>query len=61
MERYVMATNHYVINHRLMLRIQKKGTLSCLICHKPILEGQRVAARKATALRHEECYQKSFF
>ncbi|MCL5876819.1 MAG: hypothetical protein M1540_03300 [Candidatus Bathyarchaeota archaeon] len=56
-----MATNHYVINHRLMLRIRKKGNLSCLICHKPILEGQRVAARKATALRHEDCYQKSFF
>ncbi|MDR0470140.1 MAG: hypothetical protein LBH79_00235 [Nitrososphaerota archaeon] len=55
-----MPTNHYVLNHRHIVRIQKKGQLLCLICHKPILEGQRVATRKCTALRHEECYQASF-
>ena len=55
-----MAINHYVINNRLMLRVKKKGSPVCLICHKPIVAGQRVAARKATALRHEECYQRSF-
>ncbi|MGE5555134.1 MAG: hypothetical protein ACM3UY_02560 [Methanocella sp.] len=55
-----MAINHYVMNHRLILRTQKKGRNFCLICHQPILEGQRVATRKSTALRHEECYRKSF-
>ncbi|MGD6806086.1 MAG: hypothetical protein ACQCN4_03915 [Candidatus Bathyarchaeia archaeon] len=55
-----MAVNHYVITHRHIMRVEKKGQLLCLICHKPILEGQRVATRKATAIRHEECYQRSF-
>ncbi|MGD6850646.1 MAG: hypothetical protein ACQCN6_01135 [Candidatus Bathyarchaeia archaeon] len=56
-----MTTNHYVLTHRHIIRIQKKGNLNCLICHKPILEGQRVATHKCTALRHEECYQRSFY
>ncbi len=55
-----MAINHYVITHRLLIRIQKKGNVFCAICHKPIVEGQRVATRKCTAVRHEECYEKSF-
>jgi hypothetical protein len=55
-----MALNHYVINHRLLIQMQKKGCIFCAICHQPIVEGQRVASRKSTAVRHEECYQKSF-
>ena len=55
-----MATNHYTINHRQLIRIQRKGNVFCLICHQPIVEGQRVATRKSTAVRHEECYERSF-
>jgi hypothetical protein len=52
-----MALNHYVINHRLLAQMQKNRNVFCAICHQPIVEGQRVASRKATAVRHEECYQ----
>ncbi|HSQ48469.1 MAG TPA: hypothetical protein VLL96_02160 [Candidatus Deferrimicrobiaceae bacterium] len=55
-----MPTNHYVLTSRLMKHVQKKGGTLCLICHKPIVVGQRVAARKSTAVRHEECYLRSF-
>ncbi|MCW4029707.1 MAG: hypothetical protein NWE92_08680 [Candidatus Bathyarchaeota archaeon] len=55
-----MAINHYVINHRLLIRMQKDGHIFCAICHKPIVEGQRVASRKGSAVRHEDCYQRSF-
>jgi hypothetical protein len=55
-----MALNHYVINHRLLIQMQKKGSIFCAICHQPIVEGQRVASRKSSAVRHEECYLKSF-
>ena len=55
-----MALNHYVINHRLLIQMQKNGNIFCAICHQPIVEGQRVASRKATSVRHEDCYQRSF-
>jgi hypothetical protein len=55
-----MALNHYVITHRLLIQVQRRGCVLCAICHKPIVEGQRVAARKTTAVRHEECYERSF-
>jgi hypothetical protein len=55
-----MALNRYVINHRLLIRMQKHGCVFCVICHQPIVEGQRVASRKGTSVRHEECYERSF-
>jgi hypothetical protein len=55
-----MATNHYVMSHRLLVLIQKKGCVFCPICHKPIVEGQRVATRKSSTVRHEDCYDQSF-
>ena len=56
----ITALNHYVINHRLLIQMQKNGCVFCAICHQPIVEGQRVASRKSSAVRHEECYQRSF-
>jgi hypothetical protein len=52
-----MALIHYVINHRLLVQMQKNRNVFCAICYQPIVEGQIVASRKATAVRHEECYQ----
>jgi len=49
-----MAPDRYIINHRLLIRMQRSGHVSCEVCHKPIVEGQRILWEKST-VGHEDC------
>jgi hypothetical protein len=50
-----MAIDRYVMNHRLLIRMQRSGNVFCEVCHKPIVEGQRVVWVTRVIARHYGC------
>ncbi len=50
-----MTANRYMINHRVLIRMQRNGYVFCAVCHEPIVEGQRVVWVGSDAVLHEAC------
>jgi hypothetical protein len=50
-----MALDRYVINHGLLIRMQRSGNVFCEVCHKPIVEGQVVYWIKRSGVIHADC------
>jgi len=46
-------TSHFKINHSILIQMHKKGNVTCVVCQKPIVEGQLVAWTR-NRLKHED-------